>query len=53
MYPCVLEQTGGEILIGLNATEPLVYFVYQVLGRGDVVFSSTLMASKGTTHTFR
>ncbi|KAK8376817.1 hypothetical protein O3P69_010030 [Scylla paramamosain] len=46
-------RVGGEVLIGLNATQPLVYFVYQVLGRGDVVFSNTLQAHKGTTHTFR
>ncbi|XP_050711942.1 thioester-containing protein 1 allele S3-like isoform X2 [Eriocheir sinensis] len=46
-------RTGGEILIGLNATQPMVYFVYQVMGRGDVVFGETLQAHQGTTHTFR
>lgn len=49
----VLVQTGGEVLVGLNATQPMVYFVYQVLGRGDVVFGETLQAHEGTTHTFR
>lgn len=46
-------RTGGPIEIGLNATQPLVYFVYQVLGRGDVVFGDTLQAHQGTTHTFK
>ncbi|KAK4294086.1 hypothetical protein Pmani_033266 [Petrolisthes manimaculis] len=46
-------KVGGEVLVGLNATQPLVYFVYEVLGRGDVVFAQTLQAHEGKTHTFR
>lgn len=46
-------KVGDEILIGLNATQPLVYFVYKILGRGDILFAQTLQAHKGTTHTFR
>ncbi|CAL4124700.1 unnamed protein product, partial [Meganyctiphanes norvegica] len=46
-------KVGEEIKIGLNATQPLVYFVYKVLGRGNVVFAQTLQAHRGTTHTFR
>ncbi|XP_064090445.1 CD109 antigen-like isoform X2 [Macrobrachium nipponense] len=46
-------HVGGEVLIGLNATQPMVHFVYEVLGRGDVIFAQTLQAHKGTTHEFR
>lgn len=46
-------KVGDEIIVGLNATQPLVYFVYQVIGRGDILFAQTLQAHKGTTHTFR
>ncbi|XP_071544262.1 CD109 antigen-like isoform X7 [Panulirus ornatus] len=44
---------GDEVVVGLNATQPLVYFVYEILGRGDVLFGQTLQAHQGTTHTFR
>ena len=37
----------------MNATQPMVYFVYEIMGRGDVIFAQTLQAHKGTTHTFR
>lgn len=46
-------RVGEEVLVGLNATQPLVYFVYEVLGRGDVVFAQTLQAHRGNTHNFR
>ncbi|XP_069971751.1 thioester-containing protein 1 allele R1 isoform X4 [Penaeus vannamei] len=46
-------KVGEEVVVGLNATQPLIYFVYQVLGRGDVLFAQTLQAHQGTTHNFR
>ncbi|XP_071544261.1 CD109 antigen-like isoform X6 [Panulirus ornatus] len=46
-------KVGDEVVVGLNATQPLVYFVYEILGRGDVLFGQTLQAHQGTTHTFR
>ena len=46
-------QVGGEVEVALNSTEPLVYFVYEVMARGDVIHATTLQAHQGTTHTFR
>ncbi|XP_068218547.1 LOW QUALITY PROTEIN: CD109 antigen-like [Palaemon carinicauda] len=46
-------KVGEEVVVGLNATQRLVYFVYKVMGRGDVIFAQTLQAHQGTTHTFR
>ncbi|XP_018012314.1 CD109 antigen [Hyalella azteca] len=44
---------GEEVLVALNATERLGYFTYQVLARGEVLYSSTLQAHRGTSHAFR
>ncbi|XP_076058869.1 CD109 antigen-like [Oratosquilla oratoria] len=44
---------GGEVIVSINATQELVYYVYEVLGRGDVVFARTLQAYEGNSHTFR
>lgn len=39
--------------VELNATQPMLHFVYEILGRGDVIYAQTLQAHKGTTHVFR
>ncbi|RXG73166.1 C3 and PZP-like alpha-2-macroglobulin domain-containing protein 8 [Armadillidium vulgare] len=31
----------------------MLHFVYEILGRGDVIYAQTLQAHKGTTHVFR
>lgn len=42
-----------DIELQINSTEPMKYFSYQVLGRGDVVMASTIQVSNNNTHKFR
>ncbi|KAB7494034.1 Antigen, partial [Armadillidium nasatum] len=46
-------KVGEEVEVELNATQPMLHFVYEILGRGDVIYAQTLQAHKGTTHVFR
>ncbi|MCL4121578.1 UNVERIFIED_CONTAM: hypothetical protein GTU68_018201, partial [Idotea baltica] len=46
-------KVGEEVLVELNATQTMLHFVYEIMGRGDVIYAQTLQAHKGTTHTFR
>ncbi|KAF2347892.1 Alpha-2-macroglobulin N-terminal [Trinorchestia longiramus] len=44
---------GKEVLVALNSTENIVYFVYEVIARGQILYATTLQAHQGTSHTFR
>nr|XP_045619400.1 CD109 antigen-like isoform X4 [Procambarus clarkii] len=46
-------KVGDAVEVELNATQNMIHFVYEVIGRGDVLFADTLQAHQGTTHTFR
>ena len=42
-----------DIELQINSTEPMKYFSYQVMGRGDVIMASTIQVSNSKTHKFR
>ncbi|XP_053627278.1 thioester-containing protein 1 allele R1 isoform X4 [Cherax quadricarinatus] len=46
-------KVGELVEVDLNATQNMIHFVYEVIGRGDVLFADTLQAHQGTTHIFR
>lgn len=46
-------QVNQDIEIEVNSTEPMKYFSYQVIGRGDVVAASTIQVSNKKTYKFR
>nr|AEC50086.1 TEP isoform 2 [Pacifastacus leniusculus] len=46
-------KVGESVEVELNATQNMIHFVYEVIGRGDVLFADTLQAHQGTTHSFR
>ncbi|GFG28314.1 hypothetical protein Cfor_11328, partial [Coptotermes formosanus] len=48
-HPVVNQDVELEI----NSTEPMKYFSYQVIGRGDVVVANTIQVSNKKTHKFR
>jgi CD109 antigen len=46
-------QVNQDIEIEINSTEPMKYFSYQVIGRGDVVVANTVQVSNKKTYKFR
>jgi len=42
-----------DIELQINSTEPMKYFSYQVMGRGDVIMANTIQVSNNKTHKFR
>jgi hypothetical protein len=46
-------QVNQDIELQINSTEPMKYFSYQVIGRGDVVVANTIQVSNKKTHKFR
>jgi CD109 antigen len=46
-------QVNQDIEIQVNSTEPMKYFIYQVIGRGDVVVANTVQVSGNKTYKFR
>lgn len=42
-----------DIELEINSTEPMKYFSYQVIGRGDIIAASTIQVSNKKTHKFR
>ncbi|XP_021920080.1 CD109 antigen-like isoform X2 [Zootermopsis nevadensis] len=42
-----------DIELEINSTEPMKYFSYQVIGRGDVVLANAVQVSDKKTHKFR
>ncbi|PSN57619.1 hypothetical protein C0J52_00529 [Blattella germanica] len=46
-------KVNQDVEIDINSTEPLKYFNYQVIGRGDVVKANTIQVSNKKTHRLR
>jgi CD109 antigen len=46
-------QVNQDIELEVNSTEPMKYFIYQVIGRGDVVVANTIKLADKKTHNFR
>ena len=46
-------QVNKDIELQINSTEPMKYFSYQVMGRGEVVVAKTVQVSNNKTHIFR
>jgi CD109 antigen len=42
-----------DIELEVNSTGPLDYFMYQVIGRGDVIVAKTVQPAGKKTHTFK
>ncbi|XP_023714120.1 CD109 antigen isoform X3 [Cryptotermes secundus] len=48
-HPTVNQDVELEV----NSTEPMKYFTYQVIGRGDVIMANTIKLADKKTHNFR
>jgi CD109 antigen len=46
-------QVNQDIELEVNSTEPMRYFIYQVMGRGDVIVANTVQLADKKTHSFR
>jgi CD109 antigen len=42
-----------DVELEVNSTQPMKYFIYQVIGRGDVVVANTIKVADKKTHNFR
>uniref|UniRef100_A0A1Y9H2W1 CD109 antigen n=1 Tax=Anopheles dirus TaxID=7168 RepID=A0A1Y9H2W1_9DIPT len=48
-----MPQVNKDVVVEVAATEPMKYFTYQLLGRGDVLLSNTVAVPETKLHTFK